>query len=273
MTNALTITKTLIGEADDVAAAHEHFTTHYVVGGRLSLYGLLGQMLELVNKFETAIDRDDLMSKVKYRLRSELGIKTQKNTSDIAALIRYMTRADRKTAHVYTRVIEAAKAQGITPSHLPAFIDGAGGIERIRALSANSNAQTDEPESDAAERLWLTQEYLKFRAEAPLASFQPPQLFGECKSEGVNYEYVVCVRRDDGRLDVLAPLPATAEFEALAIDQLSGLICKDLTQARNGIERMREYAKTCTSKAESQEVPYTLVDQSATNETSEGEIV
>ena len=57
MSVELQISKTLIGQADDIAAAHEHFTTHYVVGGRMALYSLLGDMLALINSFEAAPDR------------------------------------------------------------------------------------------------------------------------------------------------------------------------------------------------------------------------
>lgn len=39
-----------------------------------------------------------------------------------------MTRADWKTAHVYTRAIETALANCIPPEQLPAYIEGAGGV-------------------------------------------------------------------------------------------------------------------------------------------------
>jgi len=237
MSNEIIVTKTLVGQADDLAVAHEHFTTHYVVGGRLALYELLGQMLDLVNKFEAAIDREDLIANIKYRLRSEFGIKTQKNTSDIAALIRYITRADRKTAHVYTRVLESAKQCGISPEQLPAFIEGAGGVERIRALSSNSSGVSNQNNSD--ERIALTEEYLRCREELPLASFDATDLLDQLTAGDAKYAYFTCIRKADGKFYVLSPLPVNAEFERLAISQLSEAVCKDQLAACEGVASLR----------------------------------
>lgn len=237
MSNEIIVTKTLVGQADDLAVAHEHFTTHYVVGGRLALYELLGQMLDLVNKFEAAIDREDLIANIKYRLRSEFGIKTQKNTSDIAALVRYITRADRKTAHVYTRVLESAKQCGISPEQLPAFIEGAGGVERIRALSSNSSGVSNQNNSD--ERIALTEEYLRCREELPLASFDATDLLDQLTAGDAKYAYFTCIRKADGKFYVLSPLPVNAEFERLAISQLSEAVCKDQLAACEGVASLR----------------------------------
>ncbi len=234
MEKSLVVTKTLIGQADEIAAAHEHFTTHYVVGGRMALYSLLGQMLALINAFESAIDREDLLAKVKYRLRSEFGIKTQKNSSDISVLIRYMTRADRKTTHVYARTIEAAKANGITPEQLPAFIEGAGGMERIRALASTDHTRADI--KDCAEnRMALTKEYLSCRSALPLASFEMAESDEDLGSAGAAYAYFIGTRTEDGRYQILSRLPATEELERLALKSLSVLACNDLEQVLVGM--------------------------------------
>ena len=241
MSVELQISKTLIGQADDIAAAHEHFTTHYVVGGRMALYSLLGDMLALINSFEAAPDREDLIAAVKQRLRSEFGIKTQRNSSDVAVLIRYMTRADRKTAHVYTRAIEAARAAGVVPEQVPAFIEGVGGVERIRAVSANANTST-EGEDVALERIALTEEYLSCRAELPLADFEATAFLDQFNASGVTYAYFVCTRKGDGKFHVISPLPPTAEFERVAIRYLSQMVCKDKVAAQHGIASLRRRA-------------------------------
>ncbi len=240
MSNDIIVSKTLVGQADDLAVAHEHFTTHYVVAGRLALYDLLGQMLDLVNKFEAAIDREDLIANVKHRLRSEFGIKTQRNSSDTAVLIRYMTRADRKTAHVYTRVLESAKQSGVSPAQLPAFIEGAGGIERIRALSSNQPKASNKNGTD--EFTALTEEYLGYRKVLPLTSFDATEFLDQVTSGDTKYAYFICTRKLDGKFYVLAPIPATHEFERTAIDRLSSFICEDMEQAKEGVLSLRKAA-------------------------------
>ncbi len=238
MEKSLVVTKTLVGKADEIAAAHEHFTTHYVVGGRMALYKLLGDMLSVINTVEASVERPKVMETLKKRLRDEFGIKTQKNTSDIALLVRYMTRADRKTVHVYTRAIEAAKEKGVLPEQLPSFIEGAGGVERIRALGAEG----EENEADMAERIALTEEYLSCRTELPLAYFdanKPLDLYGSKTSA---FSYFVCTRTCTGKFYVLSPLPPTAEFERIATRHLSTLVCEDMDRAREGIANLRRLA-------------------------------
>ncbi len=238
MTTELVVTKTLIGQADDIAAAHERFTAHYVVGGRSALYTLLGEMLNVINCIEASSERNRLIKIIKDRLRDKFGIKTQKNTSDLAVLVRYMTRADRKTVHVYTRVIEAAKKSGIQPGQLPSFIEGAGGIERIRALGADGAEDT----LDMSERIALTEEYLSCRTELPLAHFDANELLDLYGSKSSAFSYFVCTRTCSGQFYVLSPLPPTAEFERIATRHLSTLVCEDINRAREGIANLRRRA-------------------------------
>lgn len=244
MKQQVEVTKTLIGQADDIAAAHEQFTTHYVVGGRMALYTLLGEMLRVVNSFEVALDREDLLELVKRRLKAEFGIKTQQNSSDTAVLIRYMTRTDRKTAHVYTRVLESAKQCGISPEQLPAFIEGAGGVERIRALSSNQSKASNENGTD--ECATLAEEYLGYREVLPLASFDANEFLDQVTSGDTKYAYFICIRKPDGKFYVLAPIPATREFERSAIDRLSSVICEDMEQAKEGVLNLKRAANTAS---------------------------
>jgi 2-methylaconitate cis-trans-isomerase PrpF len=133
----LVVTKTLIGQAEDLAAEHEAFNTNYVIGGRQALYSLLGKIAALVEQFDAAVDKDELLEIVRTQLQEQYGIKTQHNTSDITVLVRYITPADRKTAHVYTRAIETARANQIAPAHFAGYLEQAGGVERIRAVNVN----------------------------------------------------------------------------------------------------------------------------------------
>jgi hypothetical protein len=230
----------LLVRIDELCDAQANFTDQYVAGGRAALYALLGDIMIFVNLVEQSADQLQIISEVKKRLKEERGIKTQKNTSDVAALIRYITGTDRKTAHVYTRVIETARQKGILPSQLSAFIDGAGGVERIRALSVG-DTDFDNQESNE-ERRALTEEYLSCRTELPLGSFEATEYLDSFSSNSAAYEYFVCSRRGDGRYHILSRLPATAEFERVAIKFLTDLVCDDIDKARDGVAQMRRRA-------------------------------
>ncbi len=108
-------------------------------------------------------------------MASQYGIRTQENTSDTTVLVRYITRADRKTAHVYSRAIEAARANAIASSDFALYVEQAGGIERIRSNAAISAAPIIASESlseQIEEMLRIAREYLRARSELPIASFK-----------------------------------------------------------------------------------------------------
>ena len=239
MSNTLIISKTLIGWADEVASAHEQFTAQYVIGGRIALYNLLGEMMSVIDRFESSGDRDELLSIIKRKLRSDFGIKTQKNSSNASVLIRYMTRTDRKTAHVYSRVIESARASGVKPYELPSFIEGAGGIERVRTLGEEEPTSAQD---ENLEKIMLTEEFLSCRSELPIASFDANELLEIQSTKGAVFSYFVCARKCDGKFHVLSPLPRTAEFERLATRHLSQLVCEDWDRAKAGVAALRKKA-------------------------------
>jgi hypothetical protein len=235
-----------IDEIEHLSLEHESFTKTYVVGGRLALYELLGRILHVVNGLEQSLEKSVVLQDLRARLKNECGIKAQKNTSPIALIIRYITRTDRKTAHVYTRVIEAAVAQGIAPEQMPAFVEGAGGVERIRSLGVNRELRIDAEEEQRV-RISLTEEYLSCRAELPLAAFEATEFLDQFNTSGATYAYFVCTRKGDGKFHVMSPLPSTAEFERVAIGHLSKMVCKDMSAAQQGVASLRRRANEVIS--------------------------
>ena len=55
--NQLAITKSFIGQADDLALDHELFNERYIVAGRIALYDLLGKIYELAENLDKLIDK------------------------------------------------------------------------------------------------------------------------------------------------------------------------------------------------------------------------
>jgi len=133
---SVVITKTLIGQADDLAIEHEHFHGQYIVAGRKALYELLGKIYALSGHLNAAVDREDQVELLRVELANKYGIRTQEILPITTVLVRYITRADRKTAHVYARAIEIARANAIASDNFAKYVEQAGGIERIRADSA-----------------------------------------------------------------------------------------------------------------------------------------
>ena len=148
-----------------------------------------------------------------------------------------MTRTDRKTAHVYARAIESAKANSISVDQLPNYIEQAGGLEQIRTDGATAESSKDK--SAQAERLELAEEYLRCRAEVPVQSFNAHRLFDNLDDGGAIYSYFVCARKGDGKYHVLSRMPASRDFEKLVLRNFSELIGENLAEAKELVSGLR----------------------------------
>jgi hypothetical protein len=211
------ITKNLISQADDLAEEHEQFNATYIVGGRLALYDLLAKIFTLYQELDAAPDKSSLLGSMKHKMVHTYRIRVQSNSSDVGILVRYITRADRKTAHVYARVIETAIANKISIGDFAGYIQKSGGIEKMRSIGVDPILKNQQAESEKTN--WdLGWKYCMAREELPFAIFESPKDF--CKRRDVSFEYYACIKRG-GKRYVIANIPADPIFDDRAI-QLIG---------------------------------------------------
>lgn len=239
---SLSITNTLISQAKDLAAEHELFNEQYVISGRKALYGLLAKIYALVERFDQSIDKADLIKMMRKNLHEQYGIKTQDNTSATTVLVRYITRADRKTAHVYARAIESAQENCIKAEDFAAYVERSGGVERIRAIGASADA-ADVKQALEEEMLALTHAFLGARTEMPFAEFDAPKAFDGIYSKSCTYELVICSLGTSGKYNVIGKLPADLPLENLAIKYFAKYLCKDIEKAREGVATVANAAQ------------------------------
>lgn len=230
----LVVSKSLIGQAEDLAAEHEFFTDKYVISGRRALYELLAKIFMLVERFDQSIDKDDLIKMVRKNLQEQCGIKTQDNTSATTVLVRYITRADRKTAHVYARAIESAKDNNIKSEDFANYIERSGGVERIRAVGVDANNADIKKELED-EMVSLAHTFLSARTEIPFSKFDAPHAFRDIYSKNCAYELVICSLGMDNKYNVIGKLPADQALEDIAIKYFAKYLCKDIESARKGV--------------------------------------
>lgn len=241
------VTPTLIGQADALAVEHENFHDHYIVGGRAALYELLGKIYGLAEQLECSVDREEQLGVFRTILAERHGIRTQENTSDTTVLVRYITKADRKTAHVYARAIETARQNGVASGNFVGYVEQAGGVERIRSNTAEAikNDPTgSSSEEELEDMLELTRRYLRARRELPLGSFKSPK--GDCANHGQGaLTHYICHERN-GRQYVLARLSISKERETAIVKDFAKELCTNREIAKNDISKF--YAKAMAKR-------------------------
>jgi len=238
------IDNTLIGQADNLAIEHENFHTNYIVAGRIALYELLGKIYALSLKLDGAIDKIDQINIMRSVLAEKYEIRTQENTPDLTVLIRYITRADRKTAHVYARAIESAKESGVRPNNMVGFIEHHGGVEKIRSVSANHECVDTNDE-----KIELTEKLLHVMSSNPIARFSPNASWDALGDQSCVYDFYISARVGNENY-VLAKIPGDLNFEKQAIKQLSKYVCEDMTLARQRISELyKDFRRSKLEKA------------------------
>ena len=242
----LVITKTLIGQADDLAEEHEQFNTNYIVAGRLALYELLAKIFALYKQLEVAPDKSELVASMRHTLAKQFKIRTQVNSSALGMLVRYITRAERKTTHVYARAIETAITNNIQLEDFVDYIQAQGGIEHLRSIGANSPL-TLEKEEFEKEKWELSWKYCQAREEFPIANFDLKNDVDYGRNKKVTFEYFVCANRK-GKRYVLAKIPADEAFEDRAIKLLGDFIGDDIENSREHINKLFEKARDAHKK-------------------------
>jgi len=240
---ALTITKTILKQAEELAQEHEDFQMTYIVAGRKALYELIGKIYGLAEQLEHAFDREDQVAMLRNTLAREYGIRTQDNTSDTAVLVRYITRADRKTTHVYARAIEAARLNAISAHEFVGFVEQSGGLERIRsnaALPSAPIAATEDGANQHEQAMAVTKLYLQARSELPMASFKLSRKAPLVESRG-SFKHFLAYERN-GRQYVLAQLDVSPEWEAKLLQEFANPFCQNLPVAKRDIQRFYKKA-------------------------------
>lgn len=244
-------TKSLVQQADDLTKEHELFYEAHVVGGRKALYGLLQKIMALSESFDASPDKEHLIKFLRSELAEKHAIKTQENSSDISVLVRYITRADRKTTHVYSKAIEAAKQLNVTSTKFIEFVERAGGIEHLRSIGAASDkCSTKAIANELAEsNLW---EFVRIRAQQPFASIKAikGEFPGMAGSSTLHFFAAVQI---PGSYEVIAEVPVDEATEIKLLDNMKqqvGLALIDDPDAFVKMQQAIEAKKVREAQAE-----------------------
>jgi hypothetical protein len=223
--NQIVISKSLVHQADDLAEEHEQFM-NYIVTGRYALYELLGKIYALYKQLEAAPNKDNLLKDMRFKLAKTHRIRTQVNTSDLGLLVRYITRADRKTAHVYARAIEIAIKNEIGLDDFVGYIHNQGGIEHMRAFGVDSNLKRIEI-NNANEKLEITKQHLLALAEKPYAEIELNQNLNQF-GQGCFYDYFIGVSTNSSKkYRIIGKINADKDFEFKVLKSFADMIDLD----------------------------------------------
>ena len=210
----------LIEKANNLVARYNEYKSDmamYVRKSNAELYKLLGSMMQMCLEIDAHKERNEVLRELRAKLKNERGIGTQVNSKTAAIVAKYVTGATRKTAHVYARVIDTAMAAGVKAEELVAFIENAGGIDKVRQQTAKAVAQKKERKEYFDGQIAFARKELRKRAALGVLQTQSGKRMNLRGYKGAEFTYAVCRKNAEGKLEVVATLAQDEKLEEYAL--------------------------------------------------------
>ena len=207
----------IISQAEVLAKQHEIFTDKHVTKANEELYVLLSEIMSVCMQVEASAISDNIINQMRKTLSNVYEIKTQKNSRASSIVVRYVIRTNRKTAHIYGRVIETAILNSIKPVNLPEFIRSKGGIDAIRKAVVNTETKKQAEAVNAVYRNAMEHELYK---KQTLGTVQLNSSVNTriAEASDVTFTYLMCINDPKTGLQVVSTLYPSSTIEQQAIE-------------------------------------------------------
>ena len=214
----LDITQAIITHADLLAERHASYVSEFVTRANSELYAILAEILKLHEQVEASKQRDKLIKQMRVRLKDEHKIKTQANTTTTALVTKYVTRASRKTAHVYSRVLQVAIANGVTSAGLVEYIENSGGIDKVR-MAVNSAEAIKQANATAKSYQQQLRKQLNQKGAVGSLDLSAVNNSLPCASDVAFYHLLCRFNNATNTHEIVAVMYPSSAFETQAMDE------------------------------------------------------
>lgn len=183
----------------------------------VELYAILAEIMALYEQVQASPERSKVIKHIRQHLRDKLNIKTQANTKTTALVTKLITQASRKTAHVYSRVLEVAEANGIGSAGLADWIASQGGIDKVRMAVHSKETVAQQLALEKHQRLALSQ-HLSVNSSVGTVSFaNKSTLPGACD---VAFTHLLCkFNNTTEQYEIVSVMYPSSALEAKALDE------------------------------------------------------
>jgi hypothetical protein len=211
-------TANFIEHANDLATKHEYYVSEFVTRGHQELYKILAALYEIHLAIEMSEETEYTIKVLREELRKKHSIKTSPKTSNLAIVIRYVTRASAKTVCIYKRVLSAAVEAKIAPENLAAFITKNGGIDKCgkAIVDAEMQKQQNEQLKIYKKAIW---QHVETSAPIAVVNFPNGKVPSKPGAVDVKFTHLICNYNNATKLlEVVCMLYPSSDIEERAFD-------------------------------------------------------
>jgi hypothetical protein len=224
--------------SDALIIKNQKYHDDYVIRGTQALYGVLTDIYALALKIENSTARDHILKEMRKKL-GERDIKTQYNTPAMTVVIKYVVGAERQTAANYSRVLNIAMQEDVTPNELASYISRRGGIGQIHAIESDDAAKKLGAKQ-SKERLHVIQEMFQLLGHSSDYSFNYDLNVTQLNADKQNgaetgrfVTFLTVFDENEGVYKIVNGFDLGQTYE----DSLVKLLSKDITNDLDGLKR------------------------------------
>ncbi|MBT8528307.1 hypothetical protein G6711_02750 [Polynucleobacter paneuropaeus] len=203
-------------EGEKLAIKHECYVAKYVTKANLVQYQLLGEILAFTQDIFATNNVDKVVREMRKELTYVHKIKTQKNSTPLAIIVRYVTRTTRKNALIYSQVLSNAISANIKSADLPDYIKNNGGMNKI-CEKASKQLSAENAKKLYHLKTYYARKLLEERAEnTPYAEFEIDKKRSSELHDVIHYgeyAYFVCQGAGHGKFKVIDAIAMDPDLE------------------------------------------------------------
>ena len=119
---------------------HASYVDEFVTRGNQTLYGVLAKIYALAVQINHSDNKDSILKNLRNVMSLQKKIKTQKNSTALTMIIRWVVGGSRQLAHTYSKALDAAYQDNIAAQELAEYFTKQGGLNNASKRNGEQKA-------------------------------------------------------------------------------------------------------------------------------------
>jgi hypothetical protein len=119
----------IVQAVNALESEHSSYVDQYITRGNQTLYAVLAKIYALAVQINHSDNKDSIIKSLRNTMSLQKRIKTQKNSSALTLLVRWVVGGSRQLAHTYSKALSAAYEDNVSADELAAYFVKQGGMK------------------------------------------------------------------------------------------------------------------------------------------------
>jgi hypothetical protein len=119
---------------------HASYVDEFVTRGNQALYAVLSKIYALAVQINHSDNKDSILKNLRNAMSLQKKIKTQKNSTALTMIVRWVVGGSRQLAHTYSKALDAAYKDNIAAEELAAYFTKQGGLNNASKRNGEQKA-------------------------------------------------------------------------------------------------------------------------------------